>query len=143
MATDDNPTDPGPTDTDLLALGCWKDVPTARILARSFDDQFGVVVLDSNGGLGARPYETLEFFARGENGEWENTGDFGPAAGGGSGWQMGAAYVYGQSPDPYVAVVHDGCQHQVPTATDGWWVFVVTQLDYDPTSWPQRDLADG
>jgi hypothetical protein len=49
MATDDSPTDPGPPDTDLLALGGWKDVPTARILARSFDDQFGVVVLDSNG----------------------------------------------------------------------------------------------
>jgi hypothetical protein len=41
-----------PDDEVLLAAGGWTEVPSARILAKFAADDFCVVVVDSNGGLG-------------------------------------------------------------------------------------------
>jgi hypothetical protein len=61
-----------PDDEVLLAAGGWRDVPSARILAKFATDRFCVVVLDSNGGLGGRRvYETVEFYRRTPRG-WQN-----------------------------------------------------------------------
>jgi hypothetical protein len=133
MATDRAP------DDILLAAGGWSDVPSARILAKYATDRFCIVVLDSNGGLGGRVYETIEHYVRTDDGRWENTGDFGPAVGGGSGWSDGHTFLYGQSAEPYVTVIF-GDRHRVPTQTDGWFAFAARQDDHDPTSVPRQSL---
>jgi hypothetical protein len=96
----------GPSDKELLAAGGWADVPSAQILAKAWEDNFCAVVLDSNGAQGARPYETVEFFVREEDGRWSTIGDFGPAGTSGSGWTSGYSYEYGRS-------------------DDGWWIVVL------------------
>lgn len=126
------PENAAPGDGVLLAAAGWSDVPSARILAKYATDHLCVVVLDSNGGLGGRSYETVELFVRTETG-WENTGDFGPAAGGGSGWADGHMFTYGQSPDPEVRIVLGGRWYQVLTQTDGWYAFAARQDEYNPT----------
>jgi len=132
------PDDAAPADGVLLAAAGWSDVPSARILAKYATDQFCVVVLDSNGGLGGRSYETVEHYVRTEAG-WENTGDFGPAAGGGSGWADGHTFIYGQSTDPEVRIAVGGRWHRVPTQTDGWFAFAARQDDYDPAVLPRLE----
>jgi hypothetical protein len=127
-----------PDDETLLAAAGWSDVPSARILAKYATDRFCIVVLDSNGGLGGRVYETVEHFVRTADGRWDNTGDFGPAAGGGYGWNDGHTYIYGQSASPEVTIVFQGQEYQVPTHTDGWFAFAARQDEYDPTSVPRR-----
>jgi hypothetical protein len=127
-----------PDDEVLLAAGGWTDVPSARVLAKFATDDFCVAVLDFNGGLGGLVYETVEHFVRTPDGRWENTGDFGPAAGGGLGWSDGHTFLYAQSASSEVTVVFEGREHRVPTQTDGWFAFAARQDDYDEMSVPRH-----
>lgn len=125
-----------PSDTALLEAAGWSDVPSARVLAKASTDRFCVVVLDSNGGLGARPYETVEFFFRTDDDAWHNAGDMGPAGDDGGGWHTGHAYVYGRSAEDCVVVEFNGERYSLEPSSSGWWAFVHPQEGFDATSVP-------
>ena len=114
-----------PGDEVLVVAAGWGDVPSVRVLAKDGTDDFCVAVVDVNGGLGARAYETVELFARAEDGTWGSTGDLGPAAGGGSGWTDGHFFTYGRSTEPHVRVVVGERWHEIVTQVDGWYAFAV------------------
>ncbi len=117
----------GVDEATLLAAAGWADVPTARVLASVATDRVAVMVLDSNGGLGGRPHETIEKLTRDDAGHWRSAGDLGPAAGGGAGWFDGHSYAYGQA-EPGVSQVLATVSDEVVVCdvqVDRWWIGIV------------------
>ena len=120
-------------DAELLELSGWSGVPTARVLAKAVGAEAAVFVLDSNGGLGGTPYETIELLVRDGSGAWTSDGDLGPAAGGGAGWFHGHCYAYGQAADDVrkVVLALSGEVVECEVQLEGWWIGIVRS----PSPW--------
>jgi hypothetical protein len=126
-----------PDDADLLAAAGWDGTPSAHVLAKAVTNRFCAAAIDVNGGLGAPPYETIEFFVCSSDGRWTTAGDGGGATAGASGWHDGYAFACGESVEDEVIVTFDGDRHGVQT-TNGWWMFAGRQDRYDPAAGPSR-----
>ena len=126
-----------PDDATLLEAGGWSTTPSARILAKAVADDLCVVLLDANGALGAKPYETIEFYARTEDGSWIDDGHIGPG-GDGLGWHCGYVYLIGRASAAEVVVTNEGRTHHIPTTPMGRWIFVAGQPEFDPQHPPHQ-----